>query len=260
MFDRGTTALSRNINTPRVLDRTIYSSHPSSSVTMMFHLSLFGTIVLALMPTVSLQHERHATEQVPVGFYGFPYQAAYSDDFFADEVTAYSTFSGITTFAKLPWVECLTKDRDTPFDIAFLGAPFVSMIHDHMYEVLYSLSRQDTATSYRPGARFGPAGIRAGSRRLTLYGGYNVPLEVNPFQAGLKIVDCGDIPVTPYDNHHAIGQISRGHQELLQRNAATPLGNDTNGSPLKPLSLDGRNHPRIITLGGDHTITLPLLR
>ena len=40
---------------------------------------------------------------------------------------------------------------------------------------------QDTGTSYRPGARFGPAGIRAGSRRLTLYGGYNVPLEVNPF-------------------------------------------------------------------------------
>jgi arginase family enzyme len=40
------------------------------------------------------------------------------------------------------------------------------------------------------------AGIRAGSRRLTLYGGYNVPLEINPFNAGLKVVDCGDIPVT----------------------------------------------------------------
>lgn len=40
------------------------------------------------------------------------------------------------------------------------------------------------------------AGIRTGSRRLTLYGGYNVPLEVNPFRAGLRIVDCGDIPVT----------------------------------------------------------------
>jgi agmatinase len=52
-------------------------------------------------------------------------------------------------------------------------------------------SLQDTGTSYRPGARFGPAGIRAGSRRLTLYGGYNVPLAINPFQSGLKIVDCG---------------------------------------------------------------------
>jgi len=40
------------------------------------------------------------------------------------------------------------------------------------------------------------AGIRAGSRRLRLLGGYNVPLEVNPFYAGLRVVDCGDIPVT----------------------------------------------------------------
>jgi arginase family enzyme len=58
---------------------------------------------------------------------------------------------------------------------------------------------QDTGTSYRPGARFGPAGIREGSRRLTLYGGYNVPLEVNPFRSGLKIVDCGDVRLpAPY--------------------------------------------------------------
>ena len=43
-----------------------------------------------------------------------------------DSVTADSIFSGITTFAKLPWVQCLGKDRDTAFDIAFVGAPFVS--------------------------------------------------------------------------------------------------------------------------------------
>ena len=40
-------------------------------------------------------------------------------------VTADSVFSGITTFAKLPWVKCLGKESDVPFDIAFLGAPFV---------------------------------------------------------------------------------------------------------------------------------------
>ena len=40
-------------------------------------------------------------------------------------VTADSIFSGITTFAKLPWVQCLGKDRDATFDIAFIGAPFV---------------------------------------------------------------------------------------------------------------------------------------
>jgi hypothetical protein len=41
-------------------------------------------------------------------------------------VTADSIFSGIATFAKLPWVQCLTKEKNVPFDIAFLGAPFVS--------------------------------------------------------------------------------------------------------------------------------------
>ncbi|KAG6910637.1 hypothetical protein DXG01_009146 [Tephrocybe rancida] len=157
-------------------------------------------------------------------------------------VTADAIFAGITTFAKLPWVQCLTRQRDVPLDIAFLGAPFLS-------------------TSYRPGARFGPAGIREGSRRLTLYGGYNVPLEVNPFKSGLRIVDCGDIPVTPYDNKHAIRQIEEGHKEILQREAYSALGNDSlTGDKLTPISLDGRNHPRIITLGGDHTIVLPLLR
>lgn len=126
------------------------------------------------------------------------------------------------------------------------------------------LISQDTGTSYRPGARFGPAGIRAGSRRLTLYGGYNVPLDVNPFQSGLKIVDClllGDVPVTPYDNHHAIKQIEDGHKTLLHRTTFSPLGNDSvTGKPLQPISLDGKHHPRIITLGGDHTIVLPILR
>lgn len=158
-------------------------------------------------------------------------------------VTADSIFSGITTFARLPWVQCLSKQSEETFDIAFIGAPF------------------DTGTSYRPGARFGPSGIRAGSRRLTLYGGYNVPLEVNPFKSGLKIVDCGDIPVTPYDNAFAIKQIENGHKSLLQRPAFSPLGNDSvTGEPLIPISKDGKHHPRIITLGGDHTIVLPILR
>jgi len=39
------------------------------------------------------------------------------------------------------------------------------------------------------------------------------------------------------------------------------LGNDSiTGQKLLPISLDGKIHPRIITLGGDHTIVLPLLR
>lgn len=91
--------------------------------------------IVASLASASLQHDHHDEDQLPLGFNRYPYQAAYSDDFFSDEVTAYSTFSGITTFAKLPWVECLTKDKDTTFDIAFLGAPFVSpsYFHDRLY-------------------------------------------------------------------------------------------------------------------------------
>jgi agmatinase len=106
-----------------------------------------------------------------------------------------------------------------------------------------------------------------------------VPLAINPFRSGLKIVDCGaktlirnkhrcmliffvgDIPVTPYDNEYAIKQIEQGHKSLLHRPAFSPLGNDSvTGEPLVPISIDGKHHPRIITLGGDHTIVLPILR
>ncbi|KIK83436.1 hypothetical protein PAXRUDRAFT_35474 [Paxillus rubicundulus Ve08.2h10] len=200
----------------------------------------FSALVALVFALIGSAHDDDHSGQIPLGYVKYPYQAVYPGD---NEVTDDSIFSGITTFARLPWVQCLGKDRDAAFDIAFIGAPF------------------DTGTSYRPGARFGPAGIRAGSRRLTLYGGYNVPLEVNPFLSGLKIVDCGDIPVTPYDNKFAIQQIENGHKELLHMPAFSPLGNDSlTGKLLAPIPLDGKNHPRLVTLEGDHTIVLPLLR
>ncbi|KAI9510160.1 agmatinase [Russula earlei] len=207
---------------------------------MVFNLTPRLLLALSLGTFRVLGHDGHDETQMPLDYVRFPYQAMYPGD---NSVTADSIFSGITTFARLPWVQCLTREKDVPFDIAFLGAPF------------------DTGTSYRPGARFGPAGIRAGSRRLTLYGGYNVPLEVNPFLSGLKIVDCGDIPVTPYDNTFAIQQIEDGHRELLHRTPFSALPNDSStGEALVPLAKDGKHHPRVITLGGDHTIVLPLLR
>ena len=60
-----------------------------------------------------------------------------------------SVFSGISTFGRLRYSPCLSS-HDVNYDIAFIGAPF------------------DTGTSYRPGARFGPSGIRQGSRHLNL--------------------------------------------------------------------------------------------
>jgi len=145
-----------------------------------------------------------------------------------------SVFSGISTFGRIDYHPCLKNDK-VDYDIAFIGAPF------------------DTGTSYRPGARFGPSGIRQGSRRLNLYGGYNVPLAANPFNSWAKIIDCGDIPVTSYDNAYAIQQIEEGHNYLLSRAPKTDAHK-------KGLSKKGKTLPRLITLGGDHTITLPLLR
>jgi agmatinase len=56
-----------------------------------------------------------------------------------------------------------------------------------------------------------------------------------------------------YDNTFAIQQIERGHNALLMRQPYTSAS-----SP--GLSRAGKTLPRVITLGGDHTITLPLLR
>ncbi|KAH8649389.1 arginase family-domain-containing protein [Xylariales sp. PMI_506] len=145
-----------------------------------------------------------------------------------------SVFSGISTFGRLPYEPCL-RSPDISYDIAFIGAPF------------------DTGTSYRPGARFGPSGIRQGSRRLNLYGGYNVPLKTNPFNSWATVLDCGDIPVTSYDNSFALWQIEEGHYNILTRPPAT------DAQKIGP-ALQGKTLPRVITLGGDHTITLPLLR
>ncbi|OTA95103.1 hypothetical protein M434DRAFT_20495 [Hypoxylon sp. CO27-5] len=176
-------------------------------------------------------HATHDDQEVPSG----PHQALWYNVLPGDGGTqADSVFSGISTFGRLPYQPCLNHE-DVNYDLAFIGAPF------------------DTGTSYRPGARFGPSGIRQGSRRLNLYGGYNVPLDTNPFNGWAKVLDCGDIPVTSYDNTWALKQIEEGHYNILSRAPKTAAE--------KPgPSKKGKTLPRVITLGGDHTITLPLLR
>lgn len=107
---------------------------------MKAHLAL---ILVSLIPHLSVAHDTHGSDnQMPIGYVKYPYQATYypgdNDGEFLPvsdtscslvtlpAVTADSIFSGITTFAKLPWVQCLGKDKDNTFDIAFIGAPFVS--------------------------------------------------------------------------------------------------------------------------------------
>ncbi len=90
----------------------------------------------------------------------------------------------------------------------------------------------DSGVTYRPGARFGPSHIRESSRLLRPY---NPALAISPF-AAVQAADAGDLAVSPFSITEAITAIERGARDLLER------------------------APRLLTLGGDHTIALPLLR
>ncbi|HEY0358202.1 MAG TPA: agmatinase [Mycobacteriales bacterium] len=90
----------------------------------------------------------------------------------------------------------------------------------------------DSGVSYRPGARFGPGHVRASSKLLRPY---NPALAAEPF-AAQQVADAGDIGVNPFDLTEAI---------------------DTIGTAITGLRADGA---RVLTIGGDHTIALPILR
>lgn len=125
------------------------------------------------------------------------------------DATQVPRFAGPATFARLPRL-----DEVTSADVAIVGVPF------------------DTGVSYRPGARFGPAHVRASSKLLRPY---NPVLDVLPFER-LQIADAGDIACNPFSINEAVTAIERGADAL------TGAGS------------------RLLTIGGDHTIALPLLR
>lgn len=105
---------------------------------------------------------------------------------------------GLTSFAHLPHVSCFSAAEDVEsYDIAVIGAPF------------------DTGTSYRPGARFGPHGIRDGSRRIRPLHSWNMYTGYNPFLQWAKAVDCGDAPLTFVDNTVAMKQLGKAHKVRL---------------------------------------------
>ncbi len=90
----------------------------------------------------------------------------------------------------------------------------------------------DAGTTFRPGARFGPIAVRQATRLLR---SFHSGLDVEPF-ADQQVADAGDIACNPFDLLEAIAQIEAGAEEILS--AADHL----------------------VTIGGDHTIALPLLR
>ncbi|KAJ7837376.1 Arginase/deacetylase [Mycena olivaceomarginata] len=91
-------------------------------------------------------------------------------------------------------------------------------------------------------ARFGPYAIRSGSRRQRDARGYTMSWGNNPYSFGSKIVDCGDVPVNPFDNALAVDQMEVAYSTLLSRPTLAKSGLSTQN-----LALDGVDHPRILT-------------
>ena len=90
----------------------------------------------------------------------------------------------------------------------------------------------DIGTSHRPGARFGPREIRSQS---SLIRPYNMATGAAPFDT-LQVADLGDVPINTYSLEKSLPIITAFYESVLQANCI-PL-----------------------TLGGDHTLALPILR
>ncbi|CAJ0808066.1 agmatinase [Ralstonia flaminis] len=90
----------------------------------------------------------------------------------------------------------------------------------------------DLGTSNRNGARLGPRQIRAES---VLLRPYNMATRAAPFDS-LRVADIGDVATNPYNLHDSIGRIEGAYREIIA-SGCRPIG-----------------------LGGDHTVTLPILR
>lgn len=118
-------------------------------------------------------------------------------------------FAGPDTFARLPRLDQVGEAA-----VAVVGVPF------------------DAGTSYRPGARFGPGAVRAGSKLLRPY---HPALEVQPWDVH-QVADAGDIAANPFSIAEALTAIESAAR----------------------LILDQVDH--LVAIGGDHTIALPLLR
>jgi agmatinase len=125
------------------------------------------------------------------------------------EASAAPRYTGIRTFARAPLLS-----SPEGLDVAVVGVPF------------------DTATSMRPGARFGPAGIRDASLLLRPW---HPVQQVDVFGA-LSFADLGDLTTTPGNALRTTEQIAAQLEPILRAGAVS------------------------LVLGGDHSIVLGELR
>ena len=121
-------------------------------------------------------------------------------------------YAGINTFMKAPYLEDVNRVGD--FDVAVVGIP------------------HDCGTTYRPGTRFGPQGIR---RISALYTPYNYEMGVD-LREQITLCDVGDIFTIPANNEKSFDQISKGIAHVFSSGAFP------------------------IILGGDHSIGFPTVR
>lgn len=121
-----------------------------------------------------------------------------------------ATFSGALSFMRRRYSKQIAKA-----DVVVWGIPF------------------DTATSNRPGARFGPQAIRRASAIFD--GDPQFPSGLDPFER-LAVIDYGDCLLPRGDQSLVPDAIHRQAAEILASGA------------------------QLMSMGGDHFITLPLLR
>ncbi|HET9052097.1 MAG TPA: agmatinase family protein [Candidatus Dormibacteraeota bacterium] len=115
----------------------------------------------------------------------------------------------------------------------FLKCPFLDDVHDvGDAEVAILGAPLDAGTTYRPGTRFGPQGIR---RASNLFGTYCYELGVD-LREQLNIVDVGDVFTMPANIEKSFDQISRGMAHVVESGAFP------------------------VVLGGDHSIGYPTVR
>ncbi len=90
----------------------------------------------------------------------------------------------------------------------------------------------DIGTSHRSGTRFGPRQIRQES---TMIRPYNMKMQISPFDH-LQVADIGDVPINAFNLEKSVQIIEQFYDGILQHNAVP------------------------FTLGGDHTLVLPIVR
>ena len=118
-------------------------------------------------------------------------------------------FAGVPTFLRLP-----VHEDPSDVDVLIVGAPF------------------DGGTSYRPGARFGPRGVRQAS---ALTRGFHPDPGVDIF-ANLRCADGGDVAAVPMSIPESLARIEARISEIAEAGAVSAM------------------------VGGDHTVSLGALR